>query len=255
MHNFTSVKIHIDLNADLGEGAPCDEAILNYVSSANIACGGHTGDATSMRTALLHAQKKGVALGAHPSFVDRANFGRSQMHPDPEILYHELCAQLRSLMQIAADLGMRLEHLKPHGALYNQAAHDPNLAQVLIRVIQECDPTLRLMGLAGSALLQQAQHSGLQTIAEAFADRRYMADGSLAPRSLANACIENTQEAVSQALCLIRQQPIPTIDGKSITIRADSLCVHGDGEHALQLIRAIHHKLQEQGIVITSLPH
>jgi UPF0271 protein len=242
----------IDLNADLGEGGMHDAAILAIVSSANIACGGHTGDAHSMRAAIRLAQNSGVNLGAHPSFVDRENFGRSAQHPPTDLLFSQLCRQVNDLIEIAEQENCSVRHLKPHGALYNQAAHDPQLAEVLIRVIQHCDPTLTLFGLAGSNLLQLAQASGIQVKAEAFADRRYNNDGSLRARSFSDACIADDKEAVQQILGLIQHQQLCSVDGQVVHIEADTFCVHGDGEHALHLLSGIRKQLIAYGYQIGS---
>jgi UPF0271 protein len=242
----------IDLNADLGEGGAHDEAILAIVSSANIACGGHTGDAQSMRTAVRLAQANGVAIGAHPSFVDRDNFGRTAQHPPLDVLFTQLCEQVDQLKQIASQEGCVLQHLKPHGALYNQAANDPVLGNVLIRVIQHCNPQLRLVALAGSKLVKQAQAANLHVIQEAFADRRYNQDGSLRARTFADACIDEAAEAVQQTLSIVEQGQLRSVDGNWIQLHADSLCVHGDGTHALYLLEAIRSKLIAHSFTIAA---
>jgi UPF0271 protein len=248
----TLAPFHIDLNADLGEGAQHDAEILSFVSSANIACGGHAGDERSMEVALDLAKQRHVSVGAHPSFMDRVNFGRTNMHPPLEELYRDLCTQVLTLMQIAQKQGLNLAHLKPHGALYNQAAKDHALGAVLIRVIQHCDPQLRLVGLAGSALIKQAKEAGMTVYEEAFADRRYNDDASLVARNLPDACIDDSDEALTQSLLLIEKSQIATLNGNTISARADTLCVHGDGHHALQLIEKIHRELTKRGIQITS---
>ncbi len=242
----------IDLNADLGEGGAHDAAILAIVSSANIACGGHTGDAETMRVAIRLAKEHGVRIGAHPSFLDRDNFGRSPQHPPAEQLFTQLCKQVDDLINIAEQENYGVTHLKPHGALYNQAADDPLLAEVLIRVIQHCAPNLSLFGLAGSNLLQLAQASGIKIKAEAFADRRYNSDGSLRARRFADACIDQDEEAVQQVLRLIRHQELCSIDGHLIHIKADTFCVHGDGAHAVQLLSSIRQQLIACGYQIGS---
>lgn len=242
----------IDLNADLGEGGAHDEAILAIVSSANIACGGHTGDAQSMRTAVRLAQANGVAIGAHPSFVDRDNFGRTAQHPPLDVLFTQLCEQVDQLSQIASQEGGVLQHLKPHGALYNQAANDAALGDVLIRVVQHCNPQLRLVALAGSKLVKEAQAANLRVIQEAFADRRYNQDGSLRARTFAGACIDEAAEAVQQTLSIVEQGQLRSVDGNWIRLHADSLCVHGDGTHALHLLEAIRNTLVAHGFVIAA---
>lgn len=244
--------MEIDLNADLGEGGRHDEAILACVSSANIACGGHAGDAASMRAAVQAALRHGVALGAHPSYADRANFGRTEMQLPPSQLAAMLRGQILALQAIAAQQGARLLHVKPHGALYNQAARDAALAQVIVEVVQQIDPQLRLVGLSGSALIRCAQAAGLAVVQEAFADRRYLADGSLAPRSQPGATIDDEQLALQQALQLITAQRVTTLDGHSLQLAVDTVCLHGDGAHALQLARLLRDTLRQRGIGVTA---
>jgi UPF0271 protein len=246
-----SKSLHtIDINADLGEGAGFDAQILNFVSSANIACGGHTGDAASMTQAVRLAKAAGVAIGAHPSFVDPDHFGRRIMHPARDQLFQDLCQQLSALQEIADSQQVTLKHLKPHGALYNQAAYDSALGAILIEVILACDSRLVLVTLAGSPLVQQAQAAGIQVIEEAFADRRYQSDGRLVPRNIAGACIDEVQGVMQQCLGIIEQQQILSIDGKILACKADSLCVHGDGAQALQFVQSICAGLREQQIII-----
>ncbi len=229
----------IDLNADLGEGSDYDAQMLALVSSANIACGGHTGDAESMRTALLLAKKHGVAIGAHPSFPDREHFGRRPMMIAAEALFVSLLQQVHSLQNVAEEFGLSLHHIKPHGALYNQAAYDPVLGEVLIRLVKAIKPIPRLMCLAGSPLVKQARNAGLQVIEEAFADRRYRRDGSLVPRTEVGAVIEETELAVMQSIDIVISNRLRSIEQETLVMQADSLCVHGDGEHALELLQGI----------------
>ncbi len=242
----------IDLNADLGEGGAHDEAILQCVSSANIACGGHVGDAHSMRLALQTAKRYGVAVGAHPSFPDPANFGRIAMSIDAASLYASLCDQVLQLLAIAAQENYPLSHLKPHGALYHQAAYQADTGALLIRLIQEHAPHLALCILAGSPLVAQARGAGVQVIAEAFADRAYQADGSLVPRSQPGACLKNDADAMTQALAIAKRESFKAIDGQLIQNHADSLCLHGDGAHALQLTTAVRATLLAHGFSFTA---
>jgi UPF0271 protein len=244
--------LSIDLNADLGEGASCDAQILALVSSANIACGGHAGDEDSMRIAVQLAQQNGVAIGAHPSFADKENFGRKIQTPPYDHVAQDLRDQISSLMRITSEQGARLRHIKPHGALYNQAAFDPILADIIIQVMQDIAPELCLVALAGSPLVARARAAGLQVISEAFADRRYRSDGSLVPRSQANACIDHSDEAVAQSLQLIEKHQLFTSDGDIIRVQADTICVHGDGIHALTTIQALRAAFDEHGIKVTS---
>nr|WP_314859194.1 5-oxoprolinase subunit PxpA [uncultured Undibacterium sp.] len=242
----------IDLNADLGEGASCDAQILALVSSANIACGGHAGDDDSMRVAVQLAQQYDVAIGAHPSFVDRENFGRKIQSPPYDHVMQELRDQIAALMRITMEQGAQLRHIKPHGALYNQAAFDPVLADIIIQVIRDIAPQLSLVALAGSPLVARAQAAGLQVISEAFADRRYRSDGSLVPRSQANACIDHIDEAIAQSLQLIEKHQLFSADGDLIKVQAETICVHGDGVHALATIQALRAAFDERGIKVTN---
>lgn len=242
----------IDLNADLGEGANCDAQILALVSSANIACGGHTGDDDSMRVAVQLAQHYGVAIGAHPSFADRENFGRKIQAPPYDHVAQDLRDQINALMRITAEQGAQLQHVKPHGALYNQAAFDPVLADIVIQVMQEIAPQLALVALAGSPIVARAQAAGLRVIREAFADRRYRSDGSLVPRSQVHACIEQSDEAVAQSLQLIEKHQLVCADGDIIKVQADTICVHGDGVHALATIQALRAAFDERHVEVKS---
>ncbi|MBC3934779.1 LamB/YcsF family protein [Undibacterium sp. CY7W] len=229
----------IDLNADLGEGCGDDEAILACVSSANIACGGHAGDADSMRTAVRAALKLGVKIGAHPSFEDRQNFGRSEMQLPAEIVYAQVYAQIRALQAICAEQGAECVHVKPHGALYNQAARDLALARVVVSAIRDAGAHLCVVGLAGSALITAAREAGMPFAQEAFADRRYNPDGSLMSRQLAAAVITDNAEALAQAKQMVAHHSVTAQDGSRLTLEVDTLCLHGDGAHALALARQL----------------
>lgn len=240
----------IDLNADLGEGCGDDAAILDCVSSANIACGWHAGDAQMMRTAVRAAIARGVAIGAHPSFPDRANFGRTAMQRHPEDVYGDMLYQLGALAAIVKAEGGRLRHVKPHGALYNQAARDAQLADAIARAVYDFDPGLRLMGLSGSQLCHRARALGQAVIEEVFADRAYLADGSLAPRGSPGAVIEDAGQALAQTLQMISHGTVSAVDGSLVTLRADSVCLHGDGKHALDFARLLRQQLEQQGIAI-----
>ncbi|MDO8177196.1 MAG: 5-oxoprolinase subunit PxpA [Undibacterium sp.] len=243
-------KYTIDLNADLGEGGLDDEAILACVSSANIACGGHAGDSASMRTAVRAAMRHQVAIGAHPSFVDRENFGRSAMHLPAAEVMAMVSAQIRALQAIAAEEGARLLHVKPHGALYNQAARDPMLARQIVQAVIEVDPRLCVVALSGSALISAAKQAGLAVAEEVFADRRYMPDGTLAPRNLPGATIDDVTLALQQVMRLIEDGQVLALDGQLLTLKVDTICLHGDGAHALELARLIRFTLEQKHILI-----
>ncbi|MPY26385.1 5-oxoprolinase subunit PxpA [Shewanella psychropiezotolerans] len=229
----------IDLNADLGEGGTNDEALLQLITSANIACGGHAGDQSSMQTTVKIALASGVNIGAHPSFPDRENFGRQPMIISDQELSTSLNQQIGSLKAVCSSLGAKLFHVKPHGALYNQAAFSERLGQILINAIKRIDPSLKLMILAASPLVPLARQHGLTVIEEAFADRTYLADGSLAPRTMPGAIIEDDNQSIKQVEQVLANRPLTTLDGSMLQLKADSICLHGDNEHALRFAQKI----------------
>ena len=242
----------IDLNADLGEGEASDEALLQWVSSANIACGFHASDAVSMRQSIKWALRYGVAIGAHPSFPDRDNFGRSAMQLPPETVYAQIIYQIGALAALAAAEGGRLAHVKPHGMLYNQSAQDPLLADAIARGIKAVDPSLRLLGLAGSELVKAGERYGLTVRQEVFADRNYRRDGTLVPRNEAGALIDDEQQALTHALSMVQRGQVLTREGDWINVRADTVCLHGDGAHALVFARRIHDVFSQHNIKISA---
>ena len=242
----------IDLNADLGEGSPHDAELLKLVSSANIACGLHAGDAQTMLQTVRHALAADVAIGAHPSFPDRANFGRTAMQLPTDTLYALMLYQIGALQAIVHAEGGRLRHVKPHGMLYNQAATDPQLADVIARAVKAVDAQLWLVGLAGSELIRAAEHHGLTARQEVFADRAYQADGTLVPRSQPGALLDSTDAALAQSLRMITQQQVVTLSGQTVAVTADTLCLHGDGPHALAFARGLRQALQQAAIPVTA---
>ncbi len=246
--------MQIDLNADLGEGAAHDRELLALVSSASISCGVHAGDADAMASAIRHALAHGVRIGAHPSFPDRANGGRAPMQPGFASLRNHLLYQLGALDALVRAQGTRLAYVKPHGALYNQAAADRQLAEDLVLVVQEFDPRLALMGLAGSELGYAAGQAGLHFIPEAFADRHYSPSGALLPRSDARALLHDPQEALAQALEIITDGFVTAVDGSRVPVQADSLCLHGDTPEALLFARTLCAAFAEAGIMVRSSP-
>lgn len=240
--------MHVDLNADLGEGAPDDAELLALVTSANIACGWHAGDARLMQATVSAALARGVALGAHPSYPDRENFGRSEMNLAPADVRADLIYQIGALDALVRAAGGRLHHVKPHGALYNQAARDPALADAVATAVRDIDPSLALYGLAGSELLRAAERAGLRPVAEVFADRGYRADGSLVQRSQPGAFIEDTAQAVSRTLQMVREGVVQAVSGETVALQAQTICLHGDGAHALAFARALHAALTQAGV-------
>lgn len=242
----------VDLNADLGEGCGNDEALLQLVSSANIACGFHAGDAQTMQQSVRRALKYGVAIGAHPSFPDRENFGRTAMQLPAETVYAQVVYQLGALATITRAEGGHMVHVKPHGMLYNQAATDAVLADAIARAVHAVDPALRLVGLAGSELIRAGERLGLQTRQEVFADRRYQNNGSLVPRTQPDAMIESDELAVDQTLSMIQQQKVLSREGVWVPVNAETVCLHGDGEHALTFARRLRYAFAEQDIQISA---
>ncbi|MEJ7685505.1 MAG: 5-oxoprolinase subunit PxpA [Variovorax sp.] len=244
--------MQIDLNADLGEGCDNDEALLGLVSSANIACGWHAGDAKTMRQCVRWAIDKGVAIGAHPSFPDRENFGRSEMNLPPEDIVAGVLYQVGALAAIVKAEGGTLAHVKPHGALYNQAVKDPVLAEAICEAARRFDPTLRFFGLAGSGMIAAAQRAGLKPVEEVFADRGYQPDGGLVPRSQPGALIEDEEQSLAQTLSLVRDHRVTAIDGSVVAVNAQTVCLHGDGAHALAFARRIRERLAADGIAVVA---
>ncbi len=230
----------IDLNCDMGEGIGNDALIMPYISSASIACGYHAGDVNLMYQAIELAAKHNVSIGAHVSYLDRNNFGRNEIHL-PEADVYELVQQQLIILKEIADLFDRsLTHVKPHGVLYNQSANDSRLANAIAKAVLDFDSRLVLFGLSGSHSIQEAALLGLKTCNEVFADRRYQDDGSLTPRSQPGALIEDVGTAVSQSLQMINEGRVTTITGKIIPIVAETICIHGDGKHAVEFATALH---------------
>jgi 5-oxoprolinase (ATP-hydrolysing) subunit A len=240
--------MHVDLNADLGEGAPDDAELLALVSSANIACGWHAGDARLMQATVAAALERGVAIGAHPSYPDRENFGRSEMQLAPADMRADLIYQIGALDALVRAAGGRLHHVKPHGALYNQAARDPALADAIAAAVLDVNPSLAVYGLAGGELLKAAERAGLRAVAEVFADRGYRADGSLVPRSQPGALIHDTDEAVARTLRMVSEGVVQAVTGEIVPLQAETICLHGDGPHAIAFARAIYQALNQAGV-------
>jgi len=240
----------IDLNCDLGEGAGHDAELMPFITSANIACGGHAGDAGSMRTAVGLALAHGVAIGAHPGLEDRANFGRRELPLAPAEARELVASQVAALAAVARQAGARLAHVKPHGALYNLAARDAALAGAVADAVWQSGPELVVFGLAGSRLLDAARARGLRTASEVFADRTYQRDGSLTPRSRADALVQEEDDAVAQVLRMAREGRVRTVDGIDVAVRAETVCVHGDGPQAVAFARRLRAELERAGIVL-----
>jgi UPF0271 protein len=243
-----------DINCDMGEGIGHDELIMPFITSANIACGYHAGNEDTMKKTVELAMKYNVAIGAHPSFFDRENFGRTDMHLPSGEVYDMVTKQIHLLREVTNAAGTVLYHVKPHGALYNMAARTKSLAAVVALAVKDVDEKLKLYGLSGSHLIMEAKKIGIKTVSEVFADRTYQDDGSLTPRSNTNALIEDEDKSVQQILQMIKEGSVTTVSGKMIPIIAETICVHGDGKHAVEFARAIHEALIKNSILISS-PH
>jgi UPF0271 protein len=230
-----SAVVRLDLNCDLGEGCPHDAELMPFITSASIACGFHAGDPNTAHTALLTASRHGVVVGAHPSFPDRDHFGRRELSRSEEQIYQDCVYQIGAMMGLAKAVGVSLRHVKPHGGLYNLACRDDGYARPVIAAVELFG--LHLFGLPGSRLEAISPHR-CPFVAEGFADRRYQPDGSLVPRSHPNAFVDDADEAVRQALWLVRDKGVRT------------LCVHGDNPQAVAFVRRLRDDLQRHGVVI-----
>jgi UPF0271 protein len=244
------VKSELDFNCDLGEGCGDDAAIIPLLSSANIACGGHAGDAESMRATVALCVAHGVAIGAHPSYPDRAHFGRRDLECTPQEAHAWTLDQVRALLAIAGEQGAHVHHVKPHGAFYNRAARDRAIADAIAAAVREVDPGLCLVGLSGSALPDAGAALGLRVAHEAFAERRYEADGKLTPRTHPDAVIDGVDEALAQVRAMLRDGVVVARTGERVPLRIDTLCLHGDRPDAAAFARALHDALRAEGIRI-----
>ncbi|MBE7024484.1 MAG: LamB/YcsF family protein [Ruminococcaceae bacterium] len=245
----------IDLNSDLGESFGAytigrDKDILPLVSSANVACGFHAGDPTIMAKTAAYCKESGTAIGAHPGFADLQGFGRRNMQLSPEDAKHLVIYQVGALDAFCKSEGISLQHVKPHGALYNMAAKDAALAKAICEGIYTYNPSLILLGLANSEMLRAAREIGLPHAAEVFADRAYEDDGTLVARSKPGAMIHDEDLAVSRVIRMIKNRTVTTVSGREIEICPDSVCVHGDSEKALLFVKKIRSALEKEGIAI-----
>jgi UPF0271 protein len=245
----------IDLNADLGEGfgrsrSSEDEALLDLVTSANIACGFHAGDATTMRDTVRAAASRGVAIGAHPSYPDIPGFGRRELGLSPKQIRFHVSYQLRAIRDVCSGENAKLSYVKAHGALYNRAAKDSDAATAIVDAMREVDPSLFLLGLAGSEMARVAGRNGVAFAAEAFADRAYKPDGSLVPRAEPGAVIHDVQSAVKRAITLVKSSTVAADNGTTLGVVAQSLCVHGDNPDALPILRELRAALERAGVKI-----
>jgi UPF0271 protein len=247
----------IDLNCDMGElpAAIADgtqEALLRSITSANVACGGHAGDERTMRTTIEQAMRAGVAVGAHPGYPDRENFGRLELKMSAEAVANSIFEQVRALAEVAAKCGAKLIHVKPHGALYNQAVKNHELAEAIAQGVAKFSKNLVLMGLAGSPMLDVFREAGFAVAAEAFADRRYEPDGTLRSRKFDDALIRNPEEAAWQALGIAERGVVIASDGSEVAVNAQTICIHGDTPGSVQIAAAVARTLHGAGITVCS---
>lgn len=245
----------IDLNCDMGEAfgnypMPNDDILMDYITSANIACGFHAGDPEVMQHTVTVAVKKGVAIGAHPGLPDLQGFGRRDMKISANEAYQMTLYQIGALSGFVKAAQGKLHHVKAHGALYNMAAKDVGLARAIVQAVHDFDSTLILYALAGSEMVSAAKKIGINTASEVFADRTYQDDGSLTPRTQSNALITDEQLAIEQVLLMVKQQQVISVSKKNIQLKAETLCLHGDGAHAVEFAKMINKKLKDEGITI-----
>lgn len=240
----------IDINCDMGEGCGDDAALMPFISSANIACGYHAGDAATMRATIALAADQGVAIGAHPSYQDRENFGRSEVELSPAEIRILILEQLELFASACREVGVVMNHVKPHGALYNRSARDVVVARAIADGVLDFDAGLTLYGLAQSNSTEAARSLGLMAADEAFADRAYEPDGSLVSRKKENALINSPEIAAAQALHIALGGGVVAVDGSNVPLSAETICVHGDGPNAVAIARTIRSAFELAGVVI-----
>jgi UPF0271 protein len=242
----------VDLNADLGEGAGHDEDLLALVTSANIACGFHAGDADTMRQSIEAARARNVAVGAHPSLFDRENFGRKELPVKADEIFDAVAYQLGIFQAIAEAAGVRPNHVKPHGALYNMAVRDDSLADAIARATASVDKNLIFFAPQNTALSRAGENNGLQIAHEVFADRNYLSNGQLVPRTRADALLHNPAEAAPRVLRMLCEGKVRSVDGVDVDVRAETICLHGDNPEAVEFARALRAQLEKEGVTIGS---
>ncbi len=238
----------VDLNSDLGEGAAFDSQIIPLITSANIACGFHAGDSNIMNSTVKLCKANSVSFGAHPGYLDKENFGRTDMELTPNEVYNITVCQLGALAAFSKLNGVKMQHVKPHGAMYNKAAKDIESALAIANAIKDFDPSLILLALSGSKMIEAAKEVGIKYASEVFADRAYEADGSLRKRTLEGSMITDENEAISRVVRMIKEGKVTAYTGEDVPIEAHSVCVHGDGEKALDFVRALNRAFTENDI-------
>ena len=244
------MKLFVDLNADLGEGSGHDNELFELISSASIATGFHAGDSDTMHAAVCAAKEHGVAVGAHPSFFDRENFGRKELKMPNEEVFDAVAYQLGIFQAIASALDVRPNHVKPHGALYNMAVRDPELADAIARAIKSVDPKLILFAPDNSELARAGEAHGLQIGREIFADRNYLNDGWLVPRTRPDALLRDPEEAAQRVLRMLREGKVRSVESRDVDVRGETICVHGDTPGAVEFARELRTQLEREDVSI-----
>jgi len=245
--------LSIDINCDLGEGMPNDASIMPFISSANIACGFHAGDETTIRNTIRLSVKNHLAVGAHPGFADKENFGRVEILLPTHEYYALVMEQLVLFKEIAEQEGVVVHHVKPHGALYNLAVKNEMVATEIAKAVHDFDPSLIYYALSNSAMLRIAEDMGLKTASEVFADRTYQDDGTLTPRTQRNAMLTDSEMAAKQVLMMAKDKKVTTLNGKSFPVKADTICIHGDLPQAYSFAKAICKSLKENKIDVKAI--
>lgn len=254
--NVKDTTMRIDLNSDLGEGyGPWtmgdDARILDCVTSANIACGGHAGDPETMYKTLRMAADRGVVVGAHPGYADREGFGRRIIPMQPAEIGRMVAAQVGALAALARLAGTQVQYVKPHGALGNLAAADSTVAQAIVAVVEQIDPTLAILAISGTALEGAARAAGVRVFSEIYADRAYQPSGQLVPRSQPGAVLHDVGEASARLISYLKTGRMPVLGGEPITLAAQSICMHGDSPEAVQMAAQVRRSLEAEGVVVT----
>lgn len=252
------MKMKVDLNCDLGESfgnyqIGNDREVLPLITSANVACGFHAGDENVMAETVRRAKENGVRVGAHPGFPDLPGFGRRNMDMSLTEIYNMVVYQVGALKMFCDINGVVLNHVKPHGALYQMAVRDETIARTIASAVYDIDPNLYLVGLSKSLLIDAGKAQGLKVASEVFADRRYESDGQLVSRKKEGATIEESEEAIAQVVQMVTEGTVKAISGEVIEIEADTICVHGDGAHALEFVKEIRSRLSEVNVDIVTL--
>jgi UPF0271 protein len=246
------MKLTVDLNADLGEGSGQDAELFELISSANIATGFHAGDSDTMHAAVCAAREHGVAIGAHPSFFDRENFGRKELNVAYQEVFDAVAYQLGIFQAIASALDVRPNHVKPHGALYNMAVREAKLADAIARAIESVDSKLILFAPDKSELARAGEAHGLQIAREIFADRNYLNDGWLVPRTRPDALLHDPRQAAARVLRMLREGKVRSVEGSDVDVRGETICVHGDTPGAVEFARELRTRLENEGVRISA---